>query len=136
MTLAELIAKAEALYPSEFDKYELTQWVNEVEFMAVDQVINRAKGPIVIYEPYKYDLDAEKELLIPDQFNGAYTTYLATKIDFNNKEIDRYNLDAMQFEAEWQAYASWYRRNFRPRRMRYDAVSYCPDKCFEDIFYN
>lgn len=39
MTLGTLISKVTLLRPSEYDKDELTQWVNEVEFMAYDQVI-------------------------------------------------------------------------------------------------
>lgn len=120
MTLGELISKVEMLNPSEYDKDELTQWVNEVEFMAVDQVFSKALGVGVDFKPYKYELDSEKELLVPDQFNGVYTTYISTKIDFNYKEIDRYNMDSVQFDAEWQAFASWYRRTHKPRRMRHE----------------
>lgn len=123
MTLAELIAKVELLKPSEYDKTELTQWVSEVEFMAVDQVINRAEGRRIVFEPYNYETDGEKVLLIPDQFNGVYTSYLFTKIDYNNAEIDRYNMDAAQFDAEWNQYAGWYRRTHYPRRLK-DAVSF------------
>ena len=119
MTLGELITKVEELSPSEYDKTELTQWVSELEFMAVDQVFSKAFGVSVEYKPYNYELDAEKELLIPDQFNGVYTSYISTKIDYNNREIDRYNVDAVQFESEWQAFASWYRRQYKPRRKRH-----------------
>lgn len=122
MTLSEVIAKVQELKPSEYDKVELTQWVNEVEFMAVDQVINRAEPKPgetdTEYKAYDYELDAERELLIPDQFSDCYISYLFSKIDFNNAEIERYNLDAAQFEAEWQAYAAWYRRSHFPRRAR------------------
>ena len=119
MRLAELIAKVESLRPSEYDKDELTQWVNELEFQAVDQVINRAVGRHMEFKPYNYELDAEKELLIPDQFSGAYTTYLFSKIDYMNAETERYQLDATMHEAEWNAYASWFRRHNRPKRKQH-----------------
>ncbi len=45
MTLGTLISKVTLLRPSEYDKDELTQWVNEVEFMAYDQVIGMAEPP-------------------------------------------------------------------------------------------
>lgn len=73
------------------------------------------------YEPYEYSRDADKTLLIPDQFNGVYTSYLFSKIDFNNAEIDRYNLDAAMFSSEWAAYAGWYRRTHRPKEVRHEA---------------
>lgn len=46
MTLGTLISKVTLLRPSEYDKDELTQWVNEVEFMAYDQVIGMAEPPV------------------------------------------------------------------------------------------
>lgn len=155
MTLGTLIGKVTLLRPSEYDKDELTQWVNEVEFMAYDQVIGMAeppfpptmiaaKDPVTVtptqpgdeetgttpppepstppeYEPYEYNRDADKVLLIPDQFNGVYTSYLFSKIDFNNAEIDRYNLDAAMFSSEWAAYAGWYRRTHKPKEVRHEA---------------
>lgn len=151
MTLGELIGKVTLLRPSEYDKDELTQWVNEVEFMAYDQVIGMAeparktaqqeavtvtrvetgdnsataipdvKPPTLAeYQPYDYETDMGKVLLIPDQFNGCYTSYLFSKIDFHNAEIDRYNLDAAMFSSEWAAYAGWYRRTHKPRRITHE----------------
>lgn len=117
MKLAELIARVENIRPSEYDKTDLTQWVNEVEFMALDQVINRAEGADITFKPYDYEMDAEKELMIPDQFNGVYTTYLCAKIDLHNAEIERGNLDSTMFDAEWKAYAYWYRRTHKPKRL-------------------
>lgn len=158
MRLSELVAKVSQLRPSEYDKDELTQWVNEVEFMAWDQVLSRAerphrhhmpKKPVVVvpdqpgdekeeklpvhhrppeeYKPYDYDTDSEKVLLIPDQFNGVYTSYLFSKIDFNNAEIDRYNVDAMMFQSEWSAYASWFRRTHIPKEVRHEAPHHFHD---------
>ncbi len=155
MTLGALIGKVTLLRPSEYDKDELTQWVNEVEFMAYDQVIGMAeppfspgmmaaKDPVTVspvqpgdeaaaptpppdppkpeeYEPYEYNRDADKVLLIPDQFNGVYTSYLFSKIDFNNAEVDRYNMDAAMFSSEWAAYAGWYRRTHKPKEVRHEA---------------
>lgn len=158
MTLGELIGKVTLLRPSEYDKDELTQWVNEVEFMAYDQVIGMAepekeaptqstvtvkrtevgdsangtaeaqpdnKPPkLAEYQPYEYSKDVDKILLIPNQFGGVYTSYLFSKIDFNNAEIDRYNLDAAMFSSEWAAYAGWYRRSHRPRRVTHETPNH------------
>ncbi len=155
MTLGTLISKVTLLRPSEYDKDELTQWVNEVEFMAYDQVIGMAepefslgmiagKDPVTVtpvqpgdssenpiipvlitkkeYTPYEYDRDVERVLLIPDQFSGVYTSYLFSKIDFHNAEIERYNLDASMFSSEWAAYAGWYRRTHMPKEVRHETT--------------
>lgn len=180
MTLSEVIAKVMQLRPSEFDKDDLTRWLNEVEFLAYDQVISRADihppempkpvftvtpepvsedGPTEIiddelvdadedteeeaeeeteeknippaapdfkYRPYDYSIDAEKVLLIPDQFSSAYMTYLFAKQDFFLGEIDRYNMEALQFETEFQQFAKWFRRTYRPKEVRHEITNHRP----------
>lgn len=136
MKLAELIAKVEQTRPSSYDKNDLTQWVNEIEYQAIEQVFSRCEQRVLSlpcefcdkkdscdnkptleeFKGYQYDLDADAELMIPNQFIGTYTSYLYAKIDFNNAELDRYQMDLAMHEAEWQAFASWFRRNHRPRR--------------------
>lgn len=115
MTLAELIAKVNHLRPSQYDKYDLTAWVNEIEFRVVDEVINRSLFMNHPYETYNYDEDCDKVLLIPDQFSEVYETYLFAKIDYSNAEIDRYNMDVAMADAAWDSYASWYRRHHYPK---------------------
>lgn len=115
MKLSELVAYINNVKPSEYTVDEITQWINEVEFMAVDQVFEKAFGPIA-YRAYRYFEDADTELAIPDQFNGVYTSYVFHKIDFNNAEDARSNAEAISFDSEWQAFASYYRRKYKPRR--------------------
>ena len=180
MTLSELVAKLTQLKPSEYDKDDITRWVNQVEFMAFDQVIKHSDDPRVrhlfrppeepekpvipeeeedtgdttetpeeetvvlpgepytvlpgednshirpphprplIFRPYDYSIDSERDLLIPDQFSDAYIYYVSAKIDFQNMEIDRYNIESQAFENEFQQYAKWFRRTFRPKEVRHE----------------
>ena len=178
MTLSECIAKVMQLRPSEFDKDDLTGWVNEVEFRAYDEVIKKADlrpirplrppvtvvpDPVVpenelpdeedeettegtteaeetadesetaeeekpvppayrrfIYRPYKYSTDAERHLLIPDQFKYVYFTYLFARQDFFLGEIDRFNMEAIQYENEFLNFAKWFRRTHKPKEVRHD----------------
>ena len=115
MKLADLIARIDATKPNQYDKDLKTQWVNEIEYRAIDQVINMARGNHRRYAPYVYDLDAEKELAIPDMFVDVYVYYLSAKIDMLYSEIDRYNNDVLAYETAWKNYASWYRRNHYPK---------------------
>jgi hypothetical protein len=183
MTLSKLVAKVNQLKPSEYDKDDITRWINQVEFLAFDQVIGHAdpmdpklrpllrppegvlrplsngneevstetaestgdetvsstEGYTVLpgvdnshvrppvpepcpYRPYDYSIDAERELLIPDQFSDAYFYYVSAKIDFQNMEIDRYNAEAQAFENEFQQYAKWFRRTYRPKEIRHETT--------------
>lgn len=149
MTLSELIAKVTQIRPSEFDKDDLTNWLNELEFTVYDQVISHSipepmkppdVEPVVVnpgednyippaevvpveeeeYRLYNYAEDAERTLLIPDQFASVYHDWLYAKIDFANGEIDRYNMEIIMFESDYQRFASWYRRTHKPKEVRHD----------------
>lgn len=126
MTLSEVIAKVSQMRPSEYDKDDLTSWLNELEFMAYDQVIGHSELETEQedYEPYVYAEDAEKTLLIPDQFSACYMDYLFSKIDYFNGEIDRYNMEAVVFENDFQKYAAWYRRTHKPKEVKHDTTIY------------
>jgi len=118
MKLNEIITTVQNMRPSEFSAEQLTDFLNEVENAAIDRVFNMAIGGNVPPVKYDYNNDAEKELMIPDQFSGVYLTYLFAKIDFFNAEPDRYNMDAAAYESEWHEFASWYRRNNMPKEHR------------------
>lgn len=115
MTLAEIIAEVNTLRPNQFTAEQLTGWVNEVERRAVEQVINRALGNALEWEPYKYAEADTAELLIPDEHKDVYVTWLFAKMDYINAEIDRYNADATMHGAAWKDYASEYRRTHYPK---------------------
>lgn len=115
MKLADLIAFVDDVRPNGYDKTIKTKWINEIEFKVIDEVLNRAEGIHMRFTPYEYDRDAERELLIPEQFTDAYEHYLYAKIDNAQNEIDRYNNDMTMFQSAWNAYAGWYRRHHMPK---------------------
>ena len=115
MTLAELIAEVDENRPNQFDKEKKTGWINEIEAKVVRAVINRAMWNEVVFNPYQYELDAEKELLVPDDHKDVYETYLYAKMDYTNGEIERYNADAAMHQAAWTDFAAEYRRHHYPK---------------------
>lgn len=115
MTLAELIAYVDKIRPNAYDKDVMTGWVNEIEWQVYDQVLSRAMDFTGTYIPYKYDLDAERELFVDDAHKGVYVYYLLAQMDHSNMEIDRYNADTTMHQAAWQDYAANYRRNHIPK---------------------
>lgn len=115
MKLATLISKIQTLRPSQYDEEQLTEWVNEVEAQVVETILNRASGNNIEFEPYDIAVDAEKELLVPDENCDLYIHYLAAKIDYWNAELDRYNNDVAMYSASWQTFASKYRRTHMPK---------------------
>ena len=115
MQLGQLIVMVDTSKPNHYDKDIKTQWINEIEFKVIDQILNKAIGNNIEYKPYKYDEDSEKELLIPEQFIDVYVNYLSAKIDFLNAEFERYNSNAALFQASFDDFAAWYRRKNLPK---------------------
>ena len=124
MTLAKIIAMCDEIRPNQYDKVQKTLWINEIEHKVIDEVYGMIENNTEVFSPYDYELDEEKTLLIPDEYSDVYLSYLYSKMDFSNAEIDRYNIDASMFTAAWKDYASWMRRNNRTRRLGVDAALY------------
>lgn len=116
MTIAELIAECDKNKPNPYDEKAKTQWISEVEGIVIDEILNRAEGNEIEFEKYDYDRDCEKVLRVPDRFNDLYLNYLYAKIDFNNAEYTRYNNSVMMYNAAYEAFAGYYRRNHMPKQ--------------------
>lgn len=99
-----------------YDEKAKTQWISEVEGIVIDEILNRAEGNEIEFEKYDYDRDCEKVLRVPDRFNDLYLNYLYAKIDFNNAEYTRYNNSVMMYNAAYEAFAGYYRRNHMPKQ--------------------
>lgn len=63
--------------------------------------------------PYRYDLDKETRLIIPDRFQDVYVHYILAKMHQADSEIDNYNNEVLLFDASYKDYAAWHIRNFR-----------------------
>lgn len=115
MTLAECIALADQMRPSQFDKDMMTGWINEIENQVVKEIMNRSLWDETEFTPYVYDEDSETELKVPDTHRDIYLTYLFSKIDYTNGEIQRYNADMTMHKSAWESYAKEYRREHYPK---------------------
>lgn len=115
MRLAKLIERVTELRGQQYDTEILTGWVNEIEGQAVDEVIGRCDGGVTEIAPYDYNVDAERELLIPDRFQDVYVNYVLAKMDLHNQETERYNNDVSAFNAAYDAFGKWFFRSYMPK---------------------
>lgn len=115
MTVAEIIAYVDSIRPNSYDKDMMTGWLNEIERQAWEQVISRAEDSVKYPGLYNYEENGETELLINDAHKDVYVTYILSKMDYANMEIDRYNADAAMHQAAWDSFAAEYRRNHPPK---------------------
>lgn len=116
MNVTEIIACVDKLRPNGYDQEDKTRWLSEIEGMIVDEILNMAEGNDIVFTGYKYELDAEKETILPDRFTDIYIHYLKAKIELNDDELTQYNKEVMVYQSAYDQYAAWYRRNHMPKR--------------------
>lgn len=116
MQLSVLIAFVDDTKPNQYDDEVKTQWITEVESMVVEEILNKAEGNDIEFTGYDYNVDNERELLVPDKFADVYVNYLHSKIDYHNAEYARYNNSVAMFEAAFSTFAAYYRRNHMPKQ--------------------
>lgn len=116
MKIVELFAMCDESKPNQYGTEMKTQWLNEVEGIVVDEILNLAEGNDIDFEKYEYERDAERELMVPDRYCDLYLNYLFCKIDYMNAEYARYNNEVAMYNAAKDAYASYYRRTHTPKQ--------------------
>ena len=116
MKVAEIIASVDRLRPNGYEAEEKTRWLSEIEGMIVDEIINMAEGNDITFEAYKYEVDAEKETLLPERFTDIYIHYLKAKMELHDDELTQYNKEVMVYQSAYNQYAAWYRRNHMPKQ--------------------
>lgn len=116
MRLGELIETVIRTRGRQYSEDIMTGWLNEIEGQVIDEVINKAEGYDLEFKPMTYDLDAERELSVPDRFQDVYINYMLSKIDFHNQETERYNNDVVMYNSAYDAFTSWFRQNHMPKR--------------------
>lgn len=110
MTLAELIAYADAVKPNAFDTAIELVWINEIEGMVQTDVMLIASDDIVQYDAE----DIEETLLVEPPHDKLYRSYLCAMIDFHHGEYDRFNNAMLLFNRQYSEYMEWYARTYSP----------------------
>ena len=65
---------------------------------------------------YNIETDPSTELLAPFPYDEIYLYWLASKVDFQNLEMDKYNNDRVLFNNAWETLSDWWTRTHMPRQ--------------------
>lgn len=65
---------------------------------------------------YTMETDPGTELLAPFPYDEIYLYWLASKVDFQNLEMDKYNNDRILFNTAWNDLGDWYTRTHMPKQ--------------------
>ena len=122
MKIAKIISIVDEMRPNQYELEDKTRWLSEVEGLLVDSVFNLAEGNDILFEKYEYEMDAEKELMLPDRYSDIYIHYLKAKIEFSDGETEAYNNEVAAYQSAFDQFAAWYRRNHMPKNRAHFVV--------------
>lgn len=110
MTPNKAIELVDKVKPNSYDEEVKLRWISELDGMVRRLVMGEQE-----VEPYSYPEDMDTELLIPFPFDGLYTLYIESMVDFHNREYGNYNNTALMFEERFIEYKKAYIREHRSR---------------------
>lgn len=117
MTIQEAIDRVDELKPNMMSVRLKIEFLTEIEQMIHDEIIlKHAHTAAQEAKPeYSEDTDLMTELQVPDPYGrDVYTYWLMSRIDDQNQEDGRYNIDRAKFEHAYSTMADWWTREHMP----------------------
>lgn len=100
MTIQALITKIKTEKPNTFTNEWLLHFINEVEEKVYEEL--RKADDFV-----PYDTVDDTELEVPFPYDALYESYLKAKVDYANEEYPSYQLNADQFNSDFDSFSDW-----------------------------
>ena len=113
MTVDQAIDRVDRLKCNAYTLREKREWLAQVEGL-IQRNILQTHGPGLPLREVG-ELEGGWELTAPAPFDALYIRWLEAQIDLCKGEPERYNGSVALFNAEYNAFESWYNRNFLPK---------------------
>lgn len=108
MTMNKVIEQIDRIKPNVYTDDDKYKWINTLEGLVCREVLQRDEPGYFLPD------DADNPLLIEHPFNDLYVLYVASMIDFYNREYDNYNNAAQMFHERYEQYKRWYIQHNAP----------------------
>lgn len=115
MKASDLLEKTDRLKPNSASMVDKLDWLNEVDAFLVQEVFDRALDNAVTANTYTFDNMGMTDLLVSIPYTDMYRYYINAKIDESNNEIASYNNNMTLYNAVFDQFAAYYRRNHMPK---------------------
>ncbi len=116
MTLQEALDIIDEMKPNMMKRDLKIKYITEIEQLIHDEILmNHEHTPEEETCPvYTEETLPGTVLIVPDPYSMVYVYWVMTKIDMQNQEDARYNVDRSHFENEYDAMSDWWTRNKMP----------------------
>lgn len=115
MTVAEVIRLVDGLKPNMYTVEQKVGWLNTLDGMLFrDVILTHEHEAGAKFTPYDHNGDLKDNLIAPAPYDQVYTHWLASQIDLNNGEIEKYNENSALYNMALDTFMSWYNRYHMP----------------------
>ena len=118
MTLQEALDIVDAMKPNMMKRDLKVKYLTEIEQLIWAEILmkhahtqEQEEKPV-----YNDETDPGTELIVPDPYSMVYTYWLMSKIDIQNQEDARYNIDRAHFENAYDTMSDWWTREHMPNQ--------------------
>ena len=116
MTLQEAMDITDEMKPNMMSPRLKHKYLTEIEQLIHAEIVQKHEhGPELEPIPeYTEESDPETMLIVPDPYSMVYVYWLMSKIDIQNQEDARYNIDRAHFENAYETMSDWWTREHLP----------------------
>ena len=115
MNVREILAMVDQLRPNAYTDGEKIALLNTIEGRVYTDIYQKAEDFEGEFEPFA-EGEEERELSVPVPFTDLYLYYIASRIDYFNGDVGRYNDSIVLYNDAWDMFASHYRENHKPKQ--------------------
>ncbi len=120
MTIAEAIARIDAMKPNQYTEAEKRAWLYSLDAQIKCEITDRYGAGTEL--PDYGTAASTTELLVPAPFDRVYEYRLAAEIDRGNGELALYNNDTLLFNAALSAFRNCYNAEHTIKGSRFRTV--------------
>jgi len=118
MTLGEAIDRIDGQKHNICSRSDKIAWLSRLDGLVKAQILDTCEESVP-FSPYHDDTPPDTCLLVQPPFDELYLRWLEARIDYANGEIERYNNAMSMFQALFDSFANFYRRNHMPKKQAF-----------------
>ena len=116
MTIAQALAKINALKPNTYTDEDKIGWLSELDWHIKIKIIDTHENTAAAaFDGYTGETSHATQLLVPAPFDQMYLFWLESKIDYWNGEMGKYNNSISMYNTAYAEYEKYYNRNNMPK---------------------
>ena len=116
MTLQEALDIADEMKPNMMSRPAKIRHLLDLEKTIYEEILLKHEHTPEQEVPPQYDDDTDPGtvLLVPDPYSRLYWLWLMGRIDIQNQEDARFNIDMAHFDNAYTEMSAWWNRTYMP----------------------